>query len=65
MKKVYNSPIMKINNYLGTVSMLAGSNTTEAGWGNGKPVEQGGISTGQTPGGTLSKYRTNFYEEYN
>lgn len=59
---------MRISGCFSAVTMLAGSdpdeNSTSAGWGNGKPGEQGGgIGTGGTPGGTLSKRRNMFYDE--
>lgn len=66
MKKIYDSPIMRISGCFSAVTMLTGSdqNSTEAGWGNGKPGEQGGIGSGETiPGGTLSKRRNMFYDE--
>lgn len=66
MKKIYNSPVVRIGSYFSAVAMLTGSigNSSSAGWGNGKPGEQGGgIGTGGTPGGSLSKRRNVFYDE--
>lgn len=64
MKKLYNSPTIRIGDCFGAVTMFCGSNSSSAGWGNGKPGEQGGgIGTGGTPGGSLSKRRNVFYDE--